>query len=347
MAKSNRKSGASSPPPPNVGPTDGTPQKPAPRRGITNGPAKSTPEPFASSGRTDAAPRPGETGAPDALRIVQEQFRAALEELGGLLKGLRADVASAVAEVNELRDRLKRVDAELREQHEGQSRSCAAISEMLTGSVAEVRQRSEEVGPRKTRAAGTSEPVRNPEPVSTQPEQVAVDPEVKKNRFGATVAPGVVVAEVVSGGPAAAGGLVRGDVIEAVDNRVIQAGDDLREALQGEAGRDHVTLHLRRGSERHVRTVPIGSEGGTNEPGSHFGLTVASIVLVEEVFAGSPAEAAGLAQGDIIEDAHGQPVQTCTQLLAVIQKQPAGSDVVLVVTRDGVRHELVARLDRE
>ena len=104
-----------------------------------------------------------------------------------------------------------------------------------------------------------------------------------------------------------------------------------------------MTVRFRRGGELLVRTLRLGE--GAADGKSRFGLTVASGVVVADVFAGSPAEAAGLVRGDVIEDAHGHPVHSGDLLFSIIHSQPEGAEVMFVVNRNGERHELLAHLD--
>jgi uncharacterized coiled-coil DUF342 family protein len=70
-----------------------------------------------------------------------------------------------------------------------------------------------------------------------------------KNRLGLTVDPGVVVAEVLPGSPAAASGLVRGDVLTGVNGRKVQRGEDLRDAIEPLEPGAEVSVQFRRAGE--------------------------------------------------------------------------------------------------
>lgn len=166
-----------------------------------------------------------------------------------------------------------------------------------------------------------------------------------KNRFGASVVSAAVVASVFEGSPAAAAGIEPGDVIEEAQGHAIVSGGELRERISATPAGEDLTLQLRRGGETLLRTVHLG-DARTGEAGGRFGVTVESAVVVAEVFPGSPAAAAGLLTGDVIEDAHGQPVQSGEQLLSVLHALPEGAEVALIVSRGGERNELLAHLDR-
>src|SRR5207253_1944550 len=68
---------------------------------------------------------------------------------------------------------------------------------------------------------------RQPPPAAPSP---APTPETH-NRLGATVDPGVVVAEVLPGTPAEYAGLTMGDMILAVNGTDVFSGDDLRDLI--------------------------------------------------------------------------------------------------------------------
>jgi serine protease Do len=63
-------------------------------------------------------------------------------------------------------------------------------------------------------------------------------------------------------------------------------------------------------------------------------------VLVTRVFAGSPAEKAGVKEGDVVVEFDGERVRSASQLTRLIRETPAGRTVNMVVLRDGKRVEL-------
>jgi S1-C subfamily serine protease len=134
-------------------------------------------------------------------------------------------------------------------------------------------------------------------------------------------------------------------VIEELNGRAVHSGGDLRDAAAAVPAGEDITLQLRHGGEPLVLTLHPAD--GNGEVKSRLGVTVERGLVVTEVSPDSPAEAAGLVRGDVIEDAHGHPVHTGDQLHAIIHAQPAGAEVMLVVTRNGERLELMAHLDGE
>ncbi len=63
-------------------------------------------------------------------------------------------------------------------------------------------------------------------------------------------------------------------------------------------------------------------------------------VLVTRVVAGSPAEKAGVKQGDVVVEFDGERVRSASQLTRLVRETPAGRTLKMVVTRDGKRVEL-------
>ena len=65
------------------------------------------------------------------------------------------------------------------------------------------------------------------------------------------------------------------------------------------------------------------------------------------VRAGSAADAAGIARGDLIVEAAGRPVAAIDDLYAALDAAAAGEPLRLVVLRGADRHELTAVLRDE
>jgi serine protease Do len=69
--------------------------------------------------------------------------------------------------------------------------------------------------------------------------------------------------------------------------------------------------------------------------------------LVNQVIEGSPAERAALRPGDLILSFNGQPVPSASALSSLVRGTPPRSEVALVVLRQTVRLELLAKLEPE
>lgn len=83
----------------------------------------------------------------------------------------------------------------------------------------------------------------------------------------------------------------------------------------------------------------------TPELAKSFNLSEKEGALVGDVFKDSPAEKSGIKRGDIIIEFNGKPVKTMQELpIAVAQTKP-GTEVELVVLRDGKRKVIKAIID--
>jgi S1-C subfamily serine protease len=79
----------------------------------------------------------------------------------------------------------------------------------------------------------------------------------------------------------------------------------------------------------------VGTIDVTPELQQQYGLSESWGVLIAEVAPGSPAEAAGLQQGDIIMKADGEDVTSTADLFALDQDKKPGDQVQLTVDRNG------------
>jgi serine protease Do len=69
-------------------------------------------------------------------------------------------------------------------------------------------------------------------------------------------------------------------------------------------------------------------------------------VLIAQVMKETPAEAAGLRDGDLVVAVDGRPIVETRVLQRVVGATPAGRDIALVVLREQVRRELRVRVGR-
>ncbi|TMA39584.1 MAG: DegQ family serine endoprotease [Deltaproteobacteria bacterium] len=185
----------------------------------------------------------------------------------------------------------------------------------------------------------------------------AVTPELARS-FGLHGAEGALVADVVSGGPAAKAGLARGDVIVRWGDRPVQRSRDLpfMVALTPPGTRVPVTI-LRDGKERSIdvtvermpaegkresRAAPRGGdlegwglavESLAPDDARRLGLKPGTGVVVTDVSDGSPAEDAGLEAGDVIVEANRRPVRSPAELGRALAASPRRA--LLLVRRNG------------
>ena len=246
----------------------------------------------------------------------------------------------------ESRDARKRLDAVRQETAREEARLAA-----VRGEFREVEERLRELRRQLDQMSGEAAITRDrigekPGESEGGDAEAAGEPSEVRSRFGVTVDPGVVVADVLSGTPAEAAGLARGDVVAAVNGTPVFTGTELRDLVQGAAEGEEIALRVNRGGvlrDVTVRLDPIPTDQGAEEERNRMGLTVQPGVVVAEVLAGTSAEAAGLTPGDVIAEVNGVPVLTGEQLREVVLRAP-GRELTLRVSRGGEAREVAAWL---
>jgi serine protease Do len=174
---------------------------------------------------------------------------------------------------------------------------------------------------------------------------------------------GVLVSDVVPGGPADQAGLQRGDVITKVEGTEVQAGDDLVETVASTPVGQKVKIRYVRDKKSGETAVTVedrtkvfpqlaggvapGDQGP--EASARLGLTLEELsgatarrmgledddtgLLVREVELGSFADGIGVRRGDFILEVNREPVTSLNQFLALQRGLRAGSDVVFWLKR--------------
>ncbi|MGO9340364.1 MAG: trypsin-like peptidase domain-containing protein [Terracidiphilus sp.] len=168
---------------------------------------------------------------------------------------------------------------------------------------------------------------------------------------------GVLVQQIVHGGPADKAGLKAGDIITTIDGRQIKDGDDLVNEITSRRPGSSIRLGFQRDGKQMDTTVTIGDldsvfaeavnqqgEAGSDNQGdageTKLGLvvrqesdsTLAKLkvpgVVIQSVRSGSFADLQGLEPGLIITRINKQPTGTKEQFDAVVSKLKNGDDVV-------------------
>jgi serine protease Do len=177
-------------------------------------------------------------------------------------------------------------------------------------------------------------------------------------------ADGVLVTDVEPSGPAAKGGLLRGDVILTVDGKKTNTSFQLRNLIADAGANKKVELALLRGGKPQKLSLLLGElksdkdapeVAGKPEQGSHpelaQGLQVEPLtpnlrarlelppsvkqgIVVTGVAPGSVASSAGLAPGDVIVELNRQPVADVRQFREAYAKA-GGKSVLIVIYREG------------
>jgi serine protease Do len=174
---------------------------------------------------------------------------------------------------------------------------------------------------------------------------------------------GVLVASVAPGSPAERAGLSREDVVVTFDGREVGEPEELSQLVADTPPGNEVTVEVIRGGERLSLAVTVGEAGGAGRPPGPateiMGLTVIDItpqtarrlgmqeprgVVVTAVEEGSPADRAGLREGDVIVEVNRTEVsdrETYEELLAGAEGE---SILFLAKRREGARF-VVVQLD--
>ncbi len=148
-----------------------------------------------------------------------------------------------------------------------------------------------------------------------------------------------MVGRIAEGSPAAAAGLRTDDVVTRVDGRPVAYWEDLDRAVAASDGRA-LDLTVTRGSAE--QTLSVTPRRTTvrdpifREPKEVWELGAGPRLTpqIGSVNSGSPAERAGLRQGDLVLAVAGQAVLTPDELMQAIQKR-GGQTFDITVERDG------------
>ena len=185
-----------------------------------------------------------------------------------------------------------------------------------------------------------------------------VTPDIASS-LGLRTATGALVSAVQPDSPAGTAGVQRGDVITAIDGRVMETSNELRNRIAATRPGGRVTLTVWRDGAEKQLTVTLDelpapqhdeaqADGGPRSETGALGLRVEPLpadraralglkngqgLLVSAVQPSSPAAEAGIRQGDVIEEAGGRIVTGVDDLKAAMSA--AGTRPLLVLVRRG------------
>jgi len=177
--------------------------------------------------------------------------------------------------------------------------------------------------------------------------------------FHMNKAEGAVVTEVNAGSPGDKAGLKTGDVITGINGKQVTDSGQLQMlVLQNAPG---TTIHLEVARDGKTMTVPV-TLGSMNESGNEvlaanhsgkgrWGLGLADLTpdvrnqiqasrnlegaVVESVRPGSPADEAGLQQGDVIVSVNRKPTHNAQEVAQALSSVPEGQDALVLVWSNG------------
>jgi S1-C subfamily serine protease len=161
---------------------------------------------------------------------------------------------------------------------------------------------------------------------------------------------GILVSDVQSGSPAEKAGIARGDIILEANAAAVNTAVALQKAINAKKPGDTLALKLRHGDTEKTVNVVLGSQAGrtwigialadgrgmgrSRGMGRGMGRGFAARAqgaLVASVGSGSPAEKAGLKQGDLILSVDGVKLDGQNELANVIAQKKVGAVVTLSV----------------
>ena len=172
--------------------------------------------------------------------------------------------------------------------------------------------------------------------------------------FGVKEREGVLVADVMKGGPAEAAGLRAGDVIVEFNGGPIKEVPELQRRVAAVSPGQAVRLTVIRDGKPVRLSVKIGEmpsdepkpvlaeddegwglsvEPLTGEAALRLNLPVPSGLLVTDVTAGGPADKAGLRRGDVIIEAGMKPVADAPALYRALAQLKPGEQILVYIHR--------------
>lgn len=179
--------------------------------------------------------------------------------------------------------------------------------------------------------------------------------------FGLRKAKGALVAQLLPGGPAEAGGLQSGDIITSFNGHEINLSSDLPHHVGRVKPGSEAKLHIVRNGKAKIIKLEIGalpddngrvlSSSSANKPNpaqleNRLGLVVADLnsqqirnygdgVLVQKVEAGKAGALAGIVSGDIISMIYGERVSSVDDFNRIVKSLPTDRSVPMQIMRRG------------
>jgi serine protease Do len=169
---------------------------------------------------------------------------------------------------------------------------------------------------------------------------------------------GALVAEVFKSSPAERAGIEQGDVIVEFDGKQVIESKDLPQAVAATPVGKSVSVKLSRNGKIVTKELKVGEmEEKTTEvakapAGKKLGIGVQNVtpaiaqalglkdvagVVVTQVEPGSPADSAGIHEGDVIREVGRKPVKDVDGLMNEMAKAKDKENILLLVQRGGNR----------
>ena len=180
--------------------------------------------------------------------------------------------------------------------------------------------------------------------------------------FGVMSGGGVLVADVMPEGPAAAAGVRPGDVVVDMAGAAVKEVTDLQRRVAAVVPGDRVAVGVIRDRQRQALTVTVGEQPGEEarvavapreegfgltveavspETVERFGLSARAGVVVTEVAPGSAAAEAGIRPGDAVLEVNRRPVNGVEAFRSLMAAVKPGDVVPIQLRRGEGRSEYV------
>lgn len=198
-----------------------------------------------------------------------------------------------------------------------------------------------------------------------------VTPELQKF-FDLKELQGVIVAQVLPNSPAEAAGIEQGDVILTLDGKPVEDANTFSLHVSEIKPGTQAELGILRSGKRITKPVTVGempekagkpAESKVQEEQGTYGFTVQNLtnqimeqlglapnvtgVVVSEVQPGGAADNAGLQVGDVIQEVNRRRVTNVSEFRNIIQSQPKGRALLLLVRRGENSFFLVIELGEQ
>ena len=190
-----------------------------------------------------------------------------------------------------------------------------------------------------------------------------ITPELEKS-FSLNQSEGALVGDVIPDGPAAKGGIKRGDVIINFNNQPVSDMEDLPKIVAATNPGSAVDVEVIRDGARKILRVTIevlkDSEELVVAKADLLGLQVQDIteelaeslklqgvegVLVSDVVAGNPASEAGIRRGDVISEMNRSPVKNIGDYQNLLASVKKGSSVLFLIKRGGTTIYIAVKVE--
>jgi len=168
---------------------------------------------------------------------------------------------------------------------------------------------------------------------------------------------GALVADVISGSPADKGGIERGDIIIAYNGKAVKDSHDLPAMVAATPVGEEATVTVLRDGKEHQLPIKVGKlpseeaklEKSVQPAKGKWGLQLHDLspqiaqqfrleadqgVVVVGVEPGSPADEAGIQQGDVIVEVERHPVSSVNDVKEKIGEAKDKDHLLLLVQRE-------------